>query len=84
MMGTPNDFWDVLRSLRNELLNMIPIVRMATVVSVAPTTNNPTIRFDGDTVASQKLYKRVRNYASPQVNDRVMLLNGIIIGGWQP
>ena len=35
---------------------------------------SPLIRFDGETTASQKLYKRMASYTSPAVNDRVLLL----------
>lgn len=46
--------------------------RLATVTSLS--SGNPLVKFDGETAASQKLYKRLASYSSPLVNDRVLLL----------
>ena len=43
----------------------------------------PIIQFDGHSLPSQKTYRRMRHY-SPQIGDRVQLINGVIIGGWKP
>lgn len=38
----------------------------------------PLVQIDGETAASQKIYKRLASYNSPAVNDRVMLVK---VGG---
>jgi len=42
----------------------------------------PLIRFVGETVASSKIYAKMRHYNNPQIGDRVLLINNIIIGTW--
>jgi hypothetical protein len=46
--------------------------KMGTVTALS--SGAPMITFDGETTASQKLYKRLASYSSPEVNDRVLLL----------
>jgi hypothetical protein len=46
--------------------------RMGTVTTLA--SGAPMVTFDGETIASQKLYKRLASYSSPAVSDRVLLL----------
>ena len=45
-------------------------------------TGEPVLRFLGETLVSSKTYKRMKHYI-PQVGDRVMLINQIIVGGWR-
>ena len=44
---------------------------LATVTGVS--SGGLTIRFDGDTAAGQKKYKRLASYSSPASGDRVMV-----------
>jgi hypothetical protein len=41
----------------------------------------PVIQFDEDSAPSLKVYKHMKHY-NPVIGDRVMLIKGIIIGGW--
>ena len=45
--------------------------------TVTSTSGGVFVRFDGETTASQKSYKRLASY-SPAVNDRVLLIK---VGG---
>lgn len=47
--------------------------KMGTVTALA-NGGAPMVTFDGETIASQKLYKRLASYSSPSVNDRVLML----------
>jgi len=38
--------------------------------------------FPGETIASQKVYPRMRHYNDARVGDRVMLIDGVIMGTW--
>jgi hypothetical protein len=46
--------------------------KMGTVTTVL--SGAPMVTFDGEGVASQKLYKRLASYSNPALNDRVLLL----------
>jgi hypothetical protein len=46
-------------------------VCMGTVKSLS--NGDPLIQFDGETLVSQKVYKRLASY-SPAVNDRVLIM----------
>lgn len=49
--------------------------RLAIVTS---TSSGIYVKFDGETTASSKKYKKLASYSSPAVNDRVLLVN---VGG---
>lgn len=55
-------------------------IKTATVTSLDG--GKAIIRFDEDSQPSQKVYKAFTSY-TPTVGDRVMLIRGIIIGGWR-
>jgi hypothetical protein len=55
-------------------------VDFATVHSV--NSGGPTLIFSGEAAPSAKDYKFLKSYI-PVAGDRVMLLRGIIIGGWR-
>lgn len=52
------------------------LVKFAAVASVE---DKPTLLFDGETVPSVKKYPCLTSY-SPQVGDRVIVLNGVVLG----
>lgn len=79
---TPNEYWEFLTDLRKDLLKAIPRVEHASVIELTP-NGKPIIQFLGDKLPSQKIYPHYSSY-SPQIGDRVLLLNGIIQGGWKP
>lgn len=45
--------------------------KLATVTSV---DGGISVQFDGETSPSQKKYKRLANYSSPAVDDRVLMV----------
>jgi len=44
-------------------------------------TGEPILIFPGEVLPSKKIYVRLKSYV-PNVGDRIMILNNIIIGGW--
>ena len=72
-----NDFLYIIKSLAENSKGFD--IQTAIVTSI--TGDKAVIRFDGEDTPSQKIYKAFTSY-SPVVGDRVMLINGIIIGGW--
>jgi hypothetical protein len=57
-------------------------ISFATVIAI-DTDGSAVIQFAGDDGRAQKKYPAFKSY-SPAVGDRVMLINGVIIGGWTP
>ena len=79
-IATPGEYW---QSQQGDASAGPPVkVEYATVIQLTH-QGEPILVFDGGTLPSMKTYRRMRHY-SPAVRDRVQLINGIIIGGWQP
>jgi hypothetical protein len=57
-------------------------VSFATVIAI-DADGSAVIQFAGDEGRAQKKYPALRSY-SPVIGDRVMLILGVIIGGWTP
>lgn len=76
---TPNEFWELNRKTRTDLLNAIPTIQYATVTGITP-SGKAIIRFTGDKAPSEKIYPSLKSYV-PAIGERVMLLNNVILGG---
>jgi len=77
MMVTKNEYFE--SSTKQNGLNL-------EYARVAAFTDNkePLLQFLGEQTISPKVYTRMKHYNNPELGDRVMLLNNVIIGGWQP
>ena len=42
----------------------------------------PLLRFSGEQMVGHKIYPRLASYSDISIGDRVMVLNGIILGKW--
>ena len=42
----------------------------------------PLLQFTGESTVSQKVYMKMNHYTNPQIGDRVLVLNNIIMGTW--
>jgi len=82
---TSNDYW---KDRTERGANVIPpgshpaYVQFAEVTGLAP-DGKPIIRFPGDGMDSKIKHPQLKSYM-PEIGDMVILLNGVIQGGWQP
>jgi len=76
-MPTVNEYWENATKANN-----VPQieVKLAIVEALTP-DNRPVIRFAGESAPSQKIYVHMKHYI-PTIGDMVMLINGVIQGGW--
>ena len=74
-----NEYWEHNTELRNK--NGVKR-ELARVVRINE-NGEPIIIFMGESMASGKTYPHLTSYI-PQIGDRVMLIDGLIIGGWKP
>ena len=74
---TVNDFWG--REQQKSMDKKQISVRYATVIELT-LQGEPIIQFMGESLPSYKTYPRMKHYI-PEIGDRVMLINGWIIGG---
>ena len=79
MLPTKSEYFANEKRKKRERENSAVKVQYAKVVSLKG--GEAVIRFIGESVSSEKTYKRLKSYV-PTVGDRVMLINDIIIGGW--
>jgi len=79
MTPTKREFWGVLR--RKTKQKRQPRIESATVVALT-LQGKPIIAFMGTILPSKKTYPHMKHY-TPAVGDRVLLIDGIIIGGWR-
>ena len=77
MMVAMNEFWE--NEAEKAQGRIGPRIEYARVVAIE--NGEPIITFSGENIPSQKTFLRLRSY-EPVTGDRVMLINGIIIGGW--
>jgi len=79
MMVSTDEYWQNERekALQKQQIN----IKYARVTALTE-AGHPIIRFDGETLASQKLYPMM-GHVVPQVNDRVRLIDDIIDGVWR-
>lgn len=78
MIPTRDEYFMALKK-KNEKLKT-PKVEYARVVKIE--NSKPILQFSGSNVESEKGYIYLSSYV-PRVGDRVILLNNIILGGWQ-
>lgn len=74
----PTDFLEIVSPDRGD-----PIVFKIGSIPATYTTGRPTVKFDGETAASVRLYPYLGSYA-PAANDRVLVAivghSGVVIG----
>ena len=84
-MVTPNEYWGD-RTERGALVipsgSQPAYVRFAVVKGLTP-EGKPIIRFPEDSMDSKIIHPQIKSYI-PEDGDMVILLNGVIQGGWQP
>jgi hypothetical protein len=74
MIPTKNEFYKS-RKPPKEILYEYPRV------AALSENGSPLLQFPGEGSVSPKIYPKMRSY-DPKIGDRVLLLNGIIIGSW--
>lgn len=80
MILTVNQYFEG-QSRQNKPVQSINI-QYADVYAIA-SDGEPILIFPTETLPSKKAdYRRMKHYV-PQVGDRVMLINNVIIGGWK-
>ena len=79
-LPAPDEYWLAERE-EERYANRIKI-EYATVIELT-LQGEPITQFPRETLPSKKTYRRIRSYA-PQIGDRVLLINGVIIGGFRP
>lgn len=77
-MPTVDEYW--LADTEEESLANRVTIEYATVIQLT-LQGEPILQFAHETLPSPKTYRRLKSYV-PQPGDRVLLINGIIIGGW--
>jgi len=75
-LPTPDEVW--LSDEKKEGLR----VEYATVVQIT-LQGEPILHFPRESLPSMKTYRRMKHYI-PAIGDRVQLIDGTIMGGWQP
>ena len=84
MMSTQTEFLNTLQGMIRQELARTPASRMVETARVHSVSGGQAfIIFDGEDAPSQKIHPAFTSY-TPAVGDRVMLIQGIIIGGWRP
>jgi hypothetical protein len=77
MIPSESDYFSAEQNKIKKLMNSIPTYQQATVESVD--NNRVTLRFLGSAISAGGRYQYINSY-SPKVNDKVILINGIIMG----
>jgi len=80
MMPTKNEYWRAMR--RNTGQKRADRIEYATVIELTR-QGEAILHFMGEKLASKKTYQRMGHYL-PAAGDRVMLINGVIIGRCVP
>ena len=73
-----NEYWEHDTQLRKQNGVKRELARVVRLTD----KGEPIIIFMGETMASGKIYPCFVSY-TPQIGDRVMLIDGVIIGGWR-
>jgi hypothetical protein len=83
MMPAQSDFLKIITEISESSAKKAAVkhagIELAVVTGL--TNGRAVITFDGDGAASRKVYPSMKHYI-PAVGDRVMLIKGVIIGGW--
>ena len=77
-MATVDEYW----TNEKESAATSIVIEYATVIQLTHQLQ-PIIQFIGERRPSMKTYPAMKHY-NPAIGDRVMLINGIITGGWRP
>ena len=85
MIPNKRQFFKIIREIVRQVIGegsgAIPKAERATVEAFAD-NGEPLLRFEGEDTVSQKIYVRMRHYGDPRPGDRVLVVDGIIIGTW--
>jgi len=77
MLPSKNDFYNRTKPQPQDEIQ----VEYAEVTAFTA-TGEPLLRKTGETTTSPKIRPKIKSYSTPNIGDRVLLINDIIIGTW--
>jgi hypothetical protein len=79
-VATIDEYWEVEKEPEKTIKDID--LKYAKVVQLTE-IGRLKIIFDGESISSRKEFIYSSGYA-PEAGDRVLVINGIVIGGWKP
>lgn len=82
MIPTPSEYFIMLADNLKKIIKMIPKIQIATVYEIA-VDGEPILIFPAEKYPSMMADRKRNRAYIPEIGDTVMLINNVIMGGWQ-